>query len=120
MNTMEREPGQQESSPYNFRSNFEAAKEAMAYVEQGGWLHTENQIAEHWEEASEGERQTSLEGARRWLQTVDPAEDTWHTVYGDGGWDRWFVHADGAVRFSESHASPQGLQRAKEKGFWIE
>ncbi len=117
---MEHEPGALEKSPYNLRTNFEATKEAMAYVEQGGWLRSENNIAQQWEETSEGERHHSMEGARRWLQNVNPTEDAWTTVYGDGGWNRWYIHADGKVRFSESHASPQGLERAKEKGFRIE
>ena len=117
---MEQTPNNQERAPYNIRTDFEGVREAMAYVEQGGWLKSNLRIAERWDEASEGERFSSLEGARRWLGTVDPAEDRWHVVYGDGGVDRWYIHADGRVRFSKFHASTDGLRRAQEKGFWIE
>lgn len=111
-----------EAEPYrwNLRTNFDETKQAMASVERGGWLAGNERIAQRWDEASEGDRTASLEGARRWLQTADPADDYWHTVYGDGGINRWYVHADGRVRFSKFHASPDGLARAKEKGFWIE
>ena len=114
---MEHEPGKQEQSPYNLRTNFEATKEAMAYVEQGGWLRGENRVAEHWDEASDGERFTSVEGARRWLKNIDPNEDAKYNVYGDGGMNRWYIRADGSVLFSRSHATESGLRRAQEKGF---
>ncbi len=117
---MEWESNDQERAPYNLRTNFSATKEAMAYVERGGWLHSEDRIAEHWEESSAGEREHSLEGVRRWLGRVDPAEDVRRTVYGDGGINRWYVRADGSTWFSRSHASPSGLLRAQEKGFQID
>ena len=117
---MEQAPGKPERGPYNARTDYEGVKRAIAQVERGGWLRGEEQVAAHWDEASEGQRYNSLEGARRWLETVDPSEDVWHTVYGDGGVDRWYIHADGSVRFSRSHASRDGLKRATELGFWIE
>lgn len=117
---MNHELGNQESAPYNLRTNFDATKEAMAYVEQGGWLHSEDRIAKRWDEASEGEQGHSLEGARRWLDRIDPSVDMRRTVYGDGGINRWYVHADGGIWFSRSHASPPGLLRAQEKGFQID
>ncbi len=119
MNNMEHEPGHQERGPYNLRNDFEGVRNAIAIVEGEAWLRAEQRISSNWDEVSEGERETSLEGARRWLGRVPPDEDIWHTVYGTFGVDRWYIHADGSVRFSESHASPQGLQLAKEKGFWI-
>lgn len=119
MSVMEHESRAQERPPYNLRTNFDATKEAMAYVEQGGWLRTEDRIAEDWEGAREGERSSSLEGARRWLAQIEPDEDVRRTVYGDGGLNRWYVHADGSVTFSRFHAMPSGLLRAEEKGFLI-
>lgn len=117
---MEEKPGNQERAPYNLRTDFEATMQAMAEVERGGWLRSNIRVAENWEDASEGDRSASLEGARRWLATVDPSEDRWHVVYGDGGVNRWYVHADGRVRFSKFHAIPEGLRRAEALGFWIE
>src|SRR5512143_1299721 len=116
---MEQAPSNQEKAPYNLRTNFDATKQAMAYVEQGGWLHSEKRIAEHWDEASEGERHGSLEGARRWLEDVEPDTEARRTVYGDGGIDRWYVYANGSVSFSRFHSSPPTLLRAQEKGFSI-
>jgi len=106
--------------PYNLRTDFDTVKQAMAEVERGGWLNSNERIAERWDEASEGERSTSLEGARRWLAHVDPAESRWFVVYGDGGVNRWFVHADGTVGFTKFYASRDGLRRATELGFQIE
>ncbi len=117
---MEQVPTAPERGPYNARTDFEAVKRVIAEVERGGWLKTEERIAAHWDKASEGERHNSLEGARRWLTTVDPTSDAWHVVYGDGGVDRWYIHADGSVRFSRFHASPQSLERAVSLGLWVE
>lgn len=117
---MEEEPGKQEAAPYNLRTDFESTKEAMAYVERGGWLYSEKRIAGDWDHASEGERHGSLEGVRRWLESVDPSAEVRRTVYGDGGIDRWYVRADGSVSFSRFHSSPPTLQRAQEKKFVIE
>lgn len=117
---MEEVPGKQERGPYNARRDFEGVRNAIAEVEGVAWLNGEKKIAEHWDEASEGEQYSSLEGARRWLETVSPEDDVWHTVYGSFGVDRWFVHADGSIRFSKFHASEDGLRKATLKGFWIE
>ena len=116
---MEQEPGSQEKAPYNLRTNFDATVEAMAYVEQGGWLNSEKRIVERWDEADPGERLYSLEGARRWLTEGAPGRQ--RTIYGDGGVNRWFVYPDGRVKLSKFHANDaRRLARAQEKGFWIE
>lgn len=119
---MEDIPQHQERGLFNARTDFEAVKRAIAEVERGGWLSGEERIAARWDDAPDGERSNSLEGARRWLATVDPSErqDAFRVVYGDGGIDRWYIYADGAVRFSKFHAFPESLKRATEKGFWIE
>jgi len=116
---MEQAPGAPERGPINVRTDFEGARNAMAEVEGVAWLNGEKRIAERWDDASEGERSTSLEGARRWLETVSPDEDVWHTVYGSFGVNRWYVHADGTVRFSKFHASDDGLKKAQAMGLWI-
>lgn len=117
---MEEVAHDQERSPFNLRTNFEATREAMAFVERGGWLNSNQRTADHWDEASDGEKETSLEGARRWLVRVEPDEGGHFTIYGDGGVNRWYVYADGRIRLNRSLASPDGLRRAQEKGFWIE
>jgi hypothetical protein len=116
---MEEVPGTQEQSPYNLRTNFEATKEAMAYVEQGGWLKSEERIAKDFTGVDEGQRLYSLEGARQWLAAGAPGR--MRTVYGDGGVNRWFVYPDGRICLSKFHANDaKRLARAQEKGFWIE
>jgi hypothetical protein len=107
-------------TPRNLLSHYEETRAAMGRVEQGGWLKGNERIEEHWDEASEGDRSTSLKGAVEWLKTVNRNIDTWHVVYGDGGMNRWYVHADGRVRFSKFHATSEGLKRAEQEGFWIE
>ena len=37
-------------------------------------------------------------------------------IYGDGGWNRWFVHPDGRVVFSGGHAHRYGVAKARALG----
>lgn len=116
---MELDLESQERPPRNLRTHPDETKQAMARVERGGWLKTNERIAAHWNEASEGERSGSFSGALEWLGTVAPDEDTWRVIYGDGGMNRWYVHADGRVRFSRFHAMQGAISRAEAEGFWV-
>jgi len=39
------------------------------------------------------------------------------TIYGDGGFNRYFVYAYGSVLFSRDHATPSDIRRAGRAGF---
>jgi hypothetical protein len=39
------------------------------------------------------------------------------TIYGDGGWNRYYVYRDGSVKFSKGHADGMSIERARVAGF---
>lgn len=62
----------------------------------------------------------SINGAIEWLNSQP--EEGKYVVYGDGGFNRYFVYANGHIRFSSGHAmypSKQTIQKAKDLGFDI-
>ncbi len=61
----------------------------------------------------------SVQGAIQWL---DNEPDGQYVVYGDGGFNRYFVYPDGSIKFSAAHAmhpSKQTIKKAKDFGFNI-
>ena len=40
-------------------------------------------------------------------------------IYGDGGWNRYYVYEDGTVRFSAAHATPKDVSVAGYNNFAI-
>jgi hypothetical protein len=65
-------------------------------------------------------RKPALAAYLAWCE-YHPIEDrpiaTGVTIYGLGGWHRYFVRGNGDVEFSASHAQPAGRERARAVGF---
>lgn len=88
------------------------AIEAMAQVEGPLWLAKQDAITR--ETVSDGEYDASIANA---LERVQVGKST--TVNGREGVHRWFVEGDGSISFSETHAQPEFVQKARELGFAI-
>ena len=92
----------------------------MAEIEGGGW-------STMMERASDNTVASALRALERRGPFVPDPDDPGdrppivHTIYGDGGIDRWYVRQDGSVVFSRSHAyPPERVDRAQAWGFGIE
>lgn len=95
----------EEIPPRNLRTHFNETATAMADIEGSGWASYQDKddysllAALHYIEA----QQKSSSLPNHSYYGIE--------VYGDGGFNRWFVDGSGAVRFSKHHAS--GLDKEK-------
>ena len=70
-------------------------------------------------------RRLALNGAVQWLNEYTPdyddekPTDAMFTVYGAGGWHRYYVQSDGYIRFSKMHAARKNATLADQLGFII-
>ena len=97
---------EQEKLPLNLLTNYEETVQAIAEIEGNGWRKMS--------EESPGEY--SLGGILHHLKTSE-----WegaYTLYGNGGWNRYYVSPDGTVRFSKAHGK-KDAEHARELGFEI-
>jgi hypothetical protein len=94
-----------------FTTSEDALRAAFDYVERPGFF--DRSMVEN----SEYSIQYAIE------RVTDPILTTgaWcvSTVYGDGGWNRYFVYRDGTIMFSRSHAERGCISRAVTAGFAI-
>jgi len=47
----------------------------------------------------------------------DPDREVIQSIYGNGGWNRYFVMSNGTVEFSKMHGSAEDVKKAQEVGF---
>ena len=47
----------------------------------------------------------------------DMQDDIVATIYGQGGWHRYYIKGNGGVGFSRGHAMDEGIQSAQKAGF---
>jgi hypothetical protein len=65
----------------------------------------------------------TLWGAREWLKDVEGTSEedvsscSCYQIYGQGGWNRYFVRKDGSIEFSVSHGTKEAAEKAKAVGF---
>ena len=67
------------------------------------------------------EKQWAEENKEEWIEEEDdPNEILVGSIYGSGGWNRYFIKRNGNILFSSGHASnKQDIQNAKDLGFEI-
>lgn len=100
----------------NLKTHFEETLAAMMHVEGDTWKHQQDEYV------VKGMLTNTLEGAKRWLEEKGK-NDTGGTAYilhGFGGSTRWYIDADGSVRFSAKHSGSKKLEAAKMEGFQIQ
>jgi hypothetical protein len=62
----------------------------------------------------------TIDGAIEWLNSMP--EDGYYVVYGNGGYNRYFVYPNGDVKFSAYHAEhpkKETTKKAQDLGFQI-
>lgn len=93
----------------------------IAEVEGQSWKnHQIRQLQYHNEEPERFNLNYTVWGSlERWNEREEWNE-SFGTIYGDGGWNRYFVRKDGHVAFSRYHTSSTGIERATKAGFDIE
>lgn len=80
---------------------------------------------EFWKEEQQyKDNEYSLKGAQAHFLDCQQRNfvDSGHvvaTIYGYGGYNRYFVYGDGQVKFSERHAMTDDVIRATEEGFSV-
>ena len=65
----------------------------------------------------------TVKGSLTWLEKVSENDEETFTIYGSGGINRYFLHANGDVIFSEYHAKfpkEKSIAKALELGFKIQ
>lgn len=100
----------------NLLTDFDGTVLAMCEVESNPFAFLEQSFLEF-------NRYNAL-AAKKWLDGLDiwAIEDPYcnTTIYGLGGWNRWFVYGTGEVKFSRRHAeSEASVRKAEELGFEI-
>lgn len=87
--------------------------QAIALIEGPGWMKLQLDVQEG--RANPANHSNSVQAALERLQAGERA-----VIYGAYGINRWMVHEDGSVSFSESHAGSQNAtQKARDLGFDI-
>lgn len=100
----------------NLLKGYAKAMAAMAAVEGEGWLAYQAGLATRATPCSIHQAMATLELCRsRKSGGIAVA-----TIYGSGGYDRYFVYPDGTVKFSRSHAIGQSaVETAEREGIEI-
>jgi len=122
---------QKEKLKMNLLTNFDDTLQAMGEIEGYRWL--KEQI-DDWEAAKKTGKMTELyvsgvlkfldqmkkkieeekdEEEKKYLQ--EHLQDYGCVIYGDGGWNRWFVDGKGNVRFSKYNATALNKEKLLEK-----
>ena len=79
---------------------------------------------QHFRALCERASNYSLAGAYRVLDKIDESSDwtddnCFMTIYGDGGWNRYFVYGSGEIVFSIGHSNSYGCSKALTAGFRV-
>lgn len=98
----------------------------IAQVEGHDWLRDMCVLRDGVHEAIDVHtRQPARDAYTLWLRNQEHRADedmpttTGITIYGAGGWHRYFVRGNGEVQFSAYHSHPEGQARALEAGFTL-
>jgi|GEM_PF-4913746 len=119
-NELERQQEEVESKiPKNLLTNFEDTQRAIGLIEGEGWLMEEQRYKEN--PGTSYSTYTAIKGLKDNLLANREIPDgiPLFTVYGSGGYNRYFVYQDGSVKFSGGHSTPTGIEKAKRLGFVV-
>ncbi|MDD5050950.1 MAG: hypothetical protein PHV93_04430 [Candidatus Pacebacteria bacterium] len=119
----------------NLLTNFDATLDAMGQIEGEAWYNFQkarlngdfsgefdvasalNALREEQRKSLGINQNRPLESAEeiKW-QGMSPDRPHWkRTIYGDGGWHRYFLRSDGSVHFSRSHMKAVGDEETMRK-----
>jgi len=90
--------------PRNIISHFEQTADAIADIEGDAWASRQASDAKFWGDEHMPQHDTTLMGVLTRLQKCEPGEAGQQVLYGDGGFNRWYISSEGDVGFSRSHA----------------
>ena len=126
----------------NLLTDYDDTLLAMAEIEGEGWLDRQlratesdqitvpnmlkhirlrqQEIDEHEKDLEAETDPEEIESIKHYLDIFGDHRDFMiNSIYGGGGWNRWFVRANGEVVLSRHHASSESIARAKELGFEV-
>lgn len=100
--------------PKNILTHYDDTLRAISLIEGEGWT---------WCQETEGQTMHSARNAivlwNRDHKDPSAADTSLFTIYGSGGFNRYFVYTDGSVKFSAGHGSKKDGERASRLGFKI-
>lgn len=108
---LEKQQEERESAiPKNLLTNYDDTLRAIGYIEGEGWIGVQNR---------EGQSASSSLKAIAYAQKDSISHDRpIFTIYGAGGYNRYVVFPDGAVKYSRFHGIGDA-ERARRLGFGI-
>lgn len=122
----------QPTTQYNLLTNYEATLRAIGLLEVGNaartdWLgesagdvfkHLQTRMEELRKSWSDPSWHTDPEDEAYLLKQINPSQSI-GTIYGSGGYHRYFVRLNGDVEFSKGHAMQEYIQKAQQADFKI-
>jgi hypothetical protein len=129
----------QEKPKYNLLNNLDATLARMGEIEGEKWVERQIDLLTDTEAIERNKEFTTVRAALAWIEEnkslsqeelrssgftedeIKESQDRRHhlsfQIYGDGGFNRWFMHLDGTLYLSKGHANEKSIEKAKSLGF---